>query len=41
MAAQSGKTAILLENTRARLEGLEPPTRCLEGSWATVLTGNI
>ena len=20
----------------ARLEGLEPPTRCLEGSWATV-----
>ena len=26
---------------RARLEGLEPPTRCLEGSWATVLTDGI
>jgi hypothetical protein len=23
---------------RARLEGLEPPTRCLEGSWAAFIT---
>jgi len=30
--------AAFLGKQRARLEGLEPPTRCLEGSWATVLT---
>jgi len=26
--------AIFSGKQRARLEGLEPPTRCLEGSWA-------
>jgi len=30
--------ARVLGDKRARLEGLEPPTRCLEGSWTSVLT---
>jgi len=30
--------AIFLRNKRARLERLELPTRCLEGSWFLILT---
>jgi hypothetical protein len=29
------KIADFSRNKRASLEGLEPPTRCLEGSWAS------
>jgi hypothetical protein len=29
--------AVFSGNNGARLEGLEPPTRCLEGSWAAFL----
>ncbi len=33
----AGTVKKLLQD-KARLEGLEPPTRCLEGSWAAFST---